>query len=298
MKRKNGFTLIELLAIIVILAIIAVITVPIILNIIDNAKRGAAKNSAYGYKDAVNKWYVSKLQDDNSMKLNGTYKIKNGTLNDIEIPISGEKPKNGTLVYSDNVLMSGCLTIGDYKLTFINGEVSTTEKGECEGVSTIPSCPGCVFALYHNSRSTKYIKGPYTRRGTSETLTDDDFSFADIDYTEDYTSLNSNFFLGVILDENELIERAFACGIYSNGTPFCIEGTLDGSKHASNVDLLNSEELWNGQCIDKWNDGSLICSDTMVVATTPDGIVQVRGIASSYGDICSVNVGGFIFCNL
>ena len=40
MKKKNGFTLIELLAIIVILAIIAVITVPIILNIIDNAKMG------------------------------------------------------------------------------------------------------------------------------------------------------------------------------------------------------------------------------------------------------------------
>ena len=44
MNRK-GFTLIELLAIIVILAIIAVITVPIILNIIDNARKGAASNA-------------------------------------------------------------------------------------------------------------------------------------------------------------------------------------------------------------------------------------------------------------
>ena len=38
--KLNAFTLIELLAIIVILAIIAVITVPIILNIIDNSRRG------------------------------------------------------------------------------------------------------------------------------------------------------------------------------------------------------------------------------------------------------------------
>ena len=53
MRKKNGFTLIELLAIIVILAIIAVITVPIILNIIDNSRRGAAKDSAYGYKDGA-----------------------------------------------------------------------------------------------------------------------------------------------------------------------------------------------------------------------------------------------------
>ena len=40
--KKKGFTLIELLAIIVILAIIAVITVPIILNIIENSRKGAA----------------------------------------------------------------------------------------------------------------------------------------------------------------------------------------------------------------------------------------------------------------
>ena len=55
MKRKNAFTLIELLAIIVILAVIAVITVPIILNIIENSKKGAIADSAYGYKSAVDK---------------------------------------------------------------------------------------------------------------------------------------------------------------------------------------------------------------------------------------------------
>ncbi len=54
MKKNNkGFTLIELLAIIVILAIIAVITVPIILNIIETARNGAAKNSVTGYGKAV-----------------------------------------------------------------------------------------------------------------------------------------------------------------------------------------------------------------------------------------------------
>ena len=132
MKKNKGFTLIELLAIIVILAIIAVITVPIILNIIDNSKMGAAQDSAYGYKDAVNKWYVSKLQEDNNLKLNGTYTVNNGNLGNNEILLSGEKPSSGTLTYSNNVLQSGCLTIGDYKVTFSNGEVSSTTKGECE----------------------------------------------------------------------------------------------------------------------------------------------------------------------
>ena len=41
-RKSKAFTLIELLAIIVILAIIAVITVPIILNIIENSRKGAA----------------------------------------------------------------------------------------------------------------------------------------------------------------------------------------------------------------------------------------------------------------
>ena len=132
MKNKKGFTLIELLAIIVILAIIAVITVPIILNIIENSRMGAAQDSAYGYKDAVNKWYVSKLQEDNNLKLNGTYTVNNGNLGNNEILLSGEKPSSGTLTYSNNVLQSGCLTIGDYKVTFSNGEVSSTTKGECE----------------------------------------------------------------------------------------------------------------------------------------------------------------------
>lgn len=48
MSKKDGFTLIELLAVIVILAIIAIIAVPIILGIIDDAKKGALRNTAYG----------------------------------------------------------------------------------------------------------------------------------------------------------------------------------------------------------------------------------------------------------
>ena len=43
MKNK-GFTLIELLAVIVILAIIALIATPMILGVIDTAKRGSAES--------------------------------------------------------------------------------------------------------------------------------------------------------------------------------------------------------------------------------------------------------------
>ena len=41
-KSTKGFTLIELLAVIVILAIIALIATPIVLNLINTARKGAA----------------------------------------------------------------------------------------------------------------------------------------------------------------------------------------------------------------------------------------------------------------
>lgn len=58
MKQK-GFTLIELLAVIVILAIIALIATPMILGVIDTAKRSSAKSSIQYYVEAVEKTLVT-----------------------------------------------------------------------------------------------------------------------------------------------------------------------------------------------------------------------------------------------
>ena len=88
--KRNGFTLIELLAIIVILAIIAVITVPIILGIIDNSKKGAAVNSAYGYKDSINKFYLDKLIDDDYFMLNDVYTVTQ--LKNMGVSVDGSEP--------------------------------------------------------------------------------------------------------------------------------------------------------------------------------------------------------------
>lgn len=59
MRRKNGFTLLEVLAVIVVLAIIALITVPLVMNAIDSAKRGAFESSAYGIISSGD-YYVAK----------------------------------------------------------------------------------------------------------------------------------------------------------------------------------------------------------------------------------------------
>ena len=45
---KKGFTLIELLAVIVILAIIALISTPMILGVVESAKKSSKESSALG----------------------------------------------------------------------------------------------------------------------------------------------------------------------------------------------------------------------------------------------------------
>ena len=133
---KNAFTLIELLAIIVILAIIAVITVPIILNIIENSRMGAAKDSAYGYKDSINKWYVTKLSTDPNYNIpDGDYKV--GELGE---QVEGQKPDSDLSWFkvTNNEITDGCLQFDEYMVEISSGKVGDAVKGECKGNEYVP----------------------------------------------------------------------------------------------------------------------------------------------------------------
>lgn len=76
MKQK-GFTLIELLAVIVILAIIALIATPLILNLIEDAKKGAFQTSVYNAIDASIFDYVVNREDgEKSYEFDGESPLK------------------------------------------------------------------------------------------------------------------------------------------------------------------------------------------------------------------------------
>ena len=184
-RKKNlklttlGFTLIELLAIIVILAIIAVITVPIILNIIDNSKKGAAIDSAYGYKDAVNKYYLSKSLDENNFDIpNETYTV-NGTTGylvgtqTLEIQISGKKPDGGAVEMYNNEMKQACLIFGDYAVSINNDTVGDAIKGTCNG--TIAASNGSIISIYAHKGDSQKKSVENIAVGDYVTIKDDGF---------------------------------------------------------------------------------------------------------------------------
>ena len=88
-KKRKAFTLIELLAVIIVLAIIALIAMPIIFNVIENAKLKSLENSAYGVVDAVRLYYMENLMnsEDGTLTLSGSV---------TGLTLSGEHPTGGT----------------------------------------------------------------------------------------------------------------------------------------------------------------------------------------------------------
>ena len=94
---KKGFTLIELLAVIVILAIIALISTPLILNVIEDAKKGAFKNTAYGIIEAAELSYAMDVLEGNNEEVIFTYTdgVEESSVDGKKLEYKGTKPKNG-----------------------------------------------------------------------------------------------------------------------------------------------------------------------------------------------------------
>ena len=145
MKEKNkGFTLVELLAVIVILALIALIATPIILNVINDAKKQAAKDSAYGYMDAVEKYIVSSELEDKSIQ-DRTYSVEE--LNSMGVSVKGSTPDNGNIEIKNSSVKSYDIGIDGY----------VVRNGKVDKVSTTKSFKNGT-AVYYNPETEKKCK--------------------------------------------------------------------------------------------------------------------------------------------
>ena len=86
--KKNAFTLIELLAVIVMLSIIALIATPIILNVINDAKENAFKESINGIVDSAMLESTLIIKDEELL-----YKYENNNWGESKLNIDGKIPR-------------------------------------------------------------------------------------------------------------------------------------------------------------------------------------------------------------
>lgn len=128
---KNGFTLFELLAVIVVLALIALISTPIILNVIDSAKKGSFKETVNGVIRSANSYYAASLTD-NTKASNIT-----GTVNVIDLlDTNGDVPDGEVYINAD-----GEIALAIYKddMCFIKN-FSETRASEYDMEGNINNC--------------------------------------------------------------------------------------------------------------------------------------------------------------
>jgi len=238
--NRNAFTLIELLAIIVILAIIAVITVPIILNIIENSRMGAAKDSAYGYKDSINKWYVSKLSENPNFNItDGEYKV--GELGEqVEGKVPGD---NSWFRISKNEVTDACFQFDEYKVEIKEGKVGDAVKGECTGSAS--------------SSVTQYGYKIYDTENEEET----EIMFG----TSGHTVTGKRAYLKFALTNGEVADGTVpeAC-IYSDnhGGELCLKNNEGETSKQKIFDYFGYDEsTWTNTSGSRWenSDQNIIC---------------------------------------
>ncbi len=124
----------------------------------------------------------------------------------------------------------------------------------------IDTCPGCKFTYYVEALpklTTWNMDGWDSQNQVSFGLTPSQFTTNLYDsYLELMNVSGKNHFLGLVLNENNEAERAYACGI-KNNKPFCLEGSLDGAPYENIKTLLQGRDLYNNTCIEGSNEYGL-----------------------------------------
>ena len=214
--NKKGFTLIELLAVIVILAIIALITAPIILGVIENARKDSAKDKAWGTINAVELAYTQDQIKDSSYQIGDpvTFNDKKASVGTTEVKASGELPESGTVtIRNDGSIIAQNLKFDSYTCSTVKSETDNTidpnnmvcVKGDFQVIANgvvYRYTKDKTYAFYHECFKTikRDIKG--------------------INVTTDYSTLGKNYFLKHTIKDGNIISSD-VCFI-KDGQMYCL----------------------------------------------------------------------------
>ena len=156
-SNSKGFTLIELLAVIVILAVIALIATPLIMGVIDDARKGSAKNGAYGYVKAFENTVATEMIKDTTISpkleqttvgqvafssrtnAGGSVDVENKTIN-----YKGTAPDRHYLSIVNGTVGDGsCIVVSGYAFKMSSGEwVEMTDTELARSNCKVPPAEG------------------------------------------------------------------------------------------------------------------------------------------------------------
>lgn len=154
---KKGFTLIELLAVIVILAIIALISTPIIIGLIEDARKETFKDSAYGIIKAGEIYYSQNLLNGTNEEVMFTYTdgVESSSIVEKKLDYNGNRPQNGQIKINSQGQVGVAIHNGTYcaEKGYNDSEVTLTSKTKDECVLSI----NISFAGTAGALIVKYI---------------------------------------------------------------------------------------------------------------------------------------------
>ncbi len=150
--NKKGFTLIELLAVIIILAVVALIATPLILVVIDNARKSANRSQVELILDGATQIYTQSYLNDNYKKLLTNTNIYG---ND-NFKFSGELPEVGVVQIKPNgeiylaVEIDGICYTKDYTQDKIS-ESKVVEGETCVPLTVVVSSDNPNLTTWYNA---------------------------------------------------------------------------------------------------------------------------------------------------
>jgi type IV pilus assembly protein PilA len=241
MKNKNGFTLIELLAVIVILAIIALVAVPIVLNMINSARKKSAESSAYGFIDAIeyNNGFAQTEQPGYT-EINGT----NLDATTIDVKMKGKKPSSGTVTIENGKVTNANLCVEGYTVVYNGREVTSTTKGCSTSSSNEPATP--TYTAYSIGQSINY--NPATNQPCDTPTSTTGTKTGCMKWYVIKASGTSDSTVDVILDHNTTATVAYeTSGTYKEYAQASIKSTVDtdttGWTSGLNPRLITADEV-------------------------------------------------------
>ena len=276
--KKKGFTLIELLAVIIILAVIAIITIPMILNVVEDSRKSAYKDSVLSAFNAVEYYVVEKGLGD--VPTSGI-EVKNLNLKNNNFE-SGKIIKN-----VDGILTAEFISDGEYCATGTLTNLNIS-KGECEidvpGIEVVVTSKTAIITISDTYGIIAYAITESSEEPTSWTEVEETTGITeDLEATHagTYYVHVKNKYGKVNIKEYEVSESAFnydAIPVIST-----YEATDIGHKHTGNSSS-------GGGCYTIANQ--VLCG--YFTASGPDWNGQKRSYCTGgCGNHVDATVGGF-----